>query len=113
MTQRNMLLSTPPYEVEKEIKKLGNNLRIARLSRNLTIKEVAEKIGAGVRSVSDAEKGKVSASVAVYYALLWTYGLLKQANALADPTTDAVGIALSNRNKPKRAKTTKGIDNDF
>lgn len=113
MTQKNMLLSTPPYEVEKEIRKLGDNLRTARLRRGLTIKDVAEKIGTGVRSISDAEKGKVSASVAIYYALLWAYGLLKQTNTLAGPTTDSVGITLSDRNKPKRAKTTKGIDNDF
>jgi len=44
MSARNPLLAAPPYPVEKALKKLGANLRTARLRRNLTIQEVAEKI---------------------------------------------------------------------
>jgi transcriptional regulator with XRE-family HTH domain len=39
---------------------LGGNLRTARLRRDLTINEAAEKIGTGSRAVSDAERGKPS-----------------------------------------------------
>lgn len=39
--------NAPPYPVEQTIKRLGVNLRTARLRRNLTIQDVAEKIGAG------------------------------------------------------------------
>jgi len=60
MTAKNTLVMAPPYPVEQAIKRLGANLRTARLRRNLTIENVAEKIGTEPRAVSDAEKGKVS-----------------------------------------------------
>ena len=70
MTARNQLLTTPPYSVEKALKGLGNNLRMARVRRKLTIEEVAAKIGTGRRAVMDAENGKASTGVGIYAALL-------------------------------------------
>lgn len=43
MAQKNILYETPPYAVENSISLLARNLKIARLRRNLTLKEVAEK----------------------------------------------------------------------
>jgi hypothetical protein len=48
MTAKNTLIQAPPYPVEQAIKRLGANLRTARLRRNLTIEEVGEKIGTGL-----------------------------------------------------------------
>lgn len=45
--RRGHLLSAPPYEVETALKRLGADLRTARLRRNITLAEVAERIGAG------------------------------------------------------------------
>jgi len=45
MARKNTLTTAPPYAVEKALHRLGANLRIARLRRNLTIEDVAEKIG--------------------------------------------------------------------
>ena len=44
MTAKNTLIQAPPYPVEQAIKRLGANLRTARLRRNLTIAAVGEKI---------------------------------------------------------------------
>jgi transcriptional regulator with XRE-family HTH domain len=57
---------------------LGEKLRTARIRRNFTIDEVAQKIGTGRRAVMDAERGKPSSGVGVYVALLWVYDLLSQ-----------------------------------
>ena len=43
MSKKNKLFDAPPYAVETSLRKLGSNLRIARLRRNLTISQVAEK----------------------------------------------------------------------
>lgn len=113
MAARNLLLNAPPYEVEQAITRLGKNLRTARLRRNLTIEQVAEKIGTGPRAVMDAEKGKLSAGIATYTALLWTYDLLKSFSALADPASDSEGLALERLSGRERARTSKELDNDF
>ncbi len=113
MTARNPLLTAPPYPVEQALKRLGANLRTARLRRNLTIKVVAEKIGAGPRAVMDAEKGKPSTSIAVYVALLWVFDLLGPFGEVADPARDAEGQALARSRERSRARIGEGLDDDF
>src|SRR5689334_11199071 len=95
MTAKNTLLTAPPFPVEQALKRLGANLRTARLRRNLTIEEVAQKIGTGPKPVADAEKGKASTGAAVYMALLWAYDLLTPIDAIADPASDREGLSLS------------------
>lgn len=113
MTAKNPLIQAPPYPVEQAIKRLGSNLRTARLRRNLTIEEVAGKIGTGPRAVSDAEKGKVSTGIAVYTALLWAYDLLGAMEELADPVKDEEGLMLARKQERTRARRTEGLDDDF
>ena len=113
MTAKNTLVTAPPYAVERAIGRLGANLRTARLSRNLTIGEVGEKIGTGPRAVSDAEKGKVTTSIAVYMALLWAYDLLSHMSDVADPAQDKEGLALSLSRERARSKDSEELDSDF
>jgi transcriptional regulator with XRE-family HTH domain len=113
MAARNPLLATQPHEVEQALTRLGGNLRLARLRRRLTLHEVANKIGTGVRAVADAEKGKASTGIAVYAALLWVYGLLNEFGTLADPHADVEGTALALAREPQRARASRGLSNDF
>lgn len=113
MTAKNTLTQSPPYAVEQAIKRLGANLRTARLRRNLTIEDVAEKIGTGPRAVSDAEQGKITTSIAVYMALLWAYDLLGATEVLADPSRDVEGLALASRRERARAERPEELDSDF
>lgn len=113
MASQNMLLQAPPYMVKKAIQMLGVNLKKARIRRGLTLKNVAEKIGTGVKAVGDAEKGKISTSIAVFTALLWVYDLIQPMDSLANPLLDKVGLKLSELKSPKRVRAKKEIDNDF
>lgn len=113
MTARNPLLVAPPYPVEEALQKLGADLRTARLRRNLTIAEIAQKIGTGPRAVADAEKGKPSSSIAVYAALLWAFDLLSQLKEAADPGKDETGTMLERSKSRSRSRTSRGLDNDF
>jgi len=113
MTARRMLLKAPPYEIEANLKRLGANLRIARLRRNMTVQEVAKKIGTGTRAVLDAEKGKPSTGIAVYLALLWAFDLLRPFEKLADPNTDETGRLLALSKERSRASRKRRLDNDF
>ena len=113
MSRKNVLTSTPPYAVEQALKRLSVNLRTARLRRNLTIADVAEKIGTGRRAVMEAEKGKGSTSAAVYIALLWAYDLLDQMNHVADPALDEERLVLASTRERARPRTTEELDDDF
>jgi transcriptional regulator with XRE-family HTH domain len=113
MSKRNAIQSAPPVEVDQALKRLGANLRTARVARNLSIEAAAQKIGVGYRAVASAEAGKSSTSVGVYLGLMWAYGLLSQVDELVDPARD--GIALRALRARERAyPTSKGaLDNDF
>ena len=113
MSGKNKLMQAPPYDVETALRHLGANLRTARLRRNLTIAEMAEKIGTGPRAVTDAEKGKVGTGIGTYAALLWVVGLLDQLEAVADPEHDEEGQLLARFKERKRASKVRDLDNDF
>jgi transcriptional regulator with XRE-family HTH domain len=113
MARKNALTGNPPYPVEQAIKRLGANLRRARLRRNLTIENVAEKIGTGRHAVLAAEAGKPSTSIAAYAALLWIYDLLRPMEDLADPATDETGLAMASHRERARAGKPVELDSDF
>jgi transcriptional regulator with XRE-family HTH domain len=99
--------------VERGLARLGQNLRAARLLRNLTIEEVARKIGTGTRSVMQAERGHPGTAMAVYAALLWVYGLLEPLTELADLQRDPVGRAAAERRQRARKSVDRTLSDDF
>jgi transcriptional regulator with XRE-family HTH domain len=109
----NPLREAQPYPVEQALRKIGANLRTARLRRGITIEEAAAKIGTGPRLVADAEHGKPNLSVAVYAALLWLYDLLGPFEDLANPLKDEHGLILASRREATRAHRSRGLNNDF
>ncbi len=109
----NALREAQPYPVERALRKVGDNLRTARLRRGITIEQAAVKIGAGPRLVTDAEHGKPNIDIAVYAALLWLYDLLGPFEELANPLKDEQGLLLASRRAPTRAQKTRGLSNDF
>ena len=113
MTAKNPLTTAPPFAVEQCLKRLGANLRAARLRRNLTIAEVAQKIGAGPRPVAAAEQGKITSAAAVYIALLWAYDLLGPMDDIANPALDREGLASDSARLRARARGTASLDDNF
>ena len=113
MAARNTLSVAPPHAVEAALARLGGDLRTARLRRNLTIDDVAAKIGTGRRAVADAERGKPTTAIAVYAGLLWAYDLLGGREASAAPETDEEGTILARARERTRASRGEALDNDF
>ena len=113
MSRTNQLIQSPPFPVEQTVRQLGENLRIARIRRNMTIAEAAERIGTGPRAVMDAEKGKSSTGIAVYSALLWLYNQLGALAEVGDPSRDKEGLSLMAAKQRQRARKSGGLDNDF
>lgn len=113
MVATNKLQKAPPYPVEQALKRLGESLRTARIRRQMTIEDAAERIGAGARAVRDAEKGKASTGMVVYAGLLWLYDLLEPLEGLADPLKDEEGLSLQAAKERVRARKSGRLANDF
>jgi DNA-binding XRE family transcriptional regulator len=113
MTKNSRITRTPPAAVEDALKRLGRNIRIARVRRKLRIEDVAHRIGASRFTVADLEKGKPSTSAAAYLGALWALGLLDPIADLADPDRDEEGKVLEGARSPKEAPRRRSLDNDF
>lgn len=113
MSRKNRLIEATPHPVEEALKQLGQNLREARIRRNMTIAEAADRIGTGPRAVMDAEKGKPATGMVVYAALLWLYDQLYQLEEVADPYRDEEGRILESGRKRQRVRKLKVLNNDF
>jgi transcriptional regulator with XRE-family HTH domain len=113
MPKANSIIKAPPFEVEASLRQLGANLRTARLARNLSIGDVAAKLGVSSRAVRNAETGKPGTAIGVYLGLMWVYGLISQAEDLADPARDEA-VMRAARARAHAYPTRKGtLDNDF
>ncbi len=113
MSKSNAITKAPPFEVESALRQLGANLRIARLARNLSMDDVAAKLGVGRRAIAFAEAGKPGTAIGVYFGLMWVYGLLSQVQDLADPARDDQ-VMRSARERAHAYPSRKGaLPNDF
>ena len=113
MPNRSAINRTPPAEVEQALKRLGRNLRTARLRRRLRIQDVADRLGVSRLTVAGLEKGKPGASAAAYFGALWSLGLLSEADDLANPDRDEEGRILESARRPMKARLRRRLDNDF
>jgi hypothetical protein len=113
MAKSNAVSQSPPLEVETALKRLGANLRTARLARNLSMDHVAAKLGVGRRAVATAEAGKPSTAVGIYFGLMWVYGLVSQVNDLADPARDDAVLRAMREREHAYPTGKRALDNDF
>ncbi len=113
MSPRSKLTTAPPSAVQEALKRLGNNLRTARLRRNLSHAELAAKLGVDRHVIADAERGKLSTSAGVYVGMLWAMNLLPSLADVADPKNDEEGLALSGLDERERARPARGPSNAF
>lgn len=113
MANTSRITESPPAAVEQALKRLGRNIRTARLRRKLRIEDVADRLGASRYTVADLERGKPGTSIAAYAGALWALGLLDLMSELADPERDEEGKALENARSPTAAPRRKRLNNDF
>lgn len=113
MPNRSTINQTPPAEVEQALRRLGRNLRTARLRRRLRVQDVADRLGVSRLTVAGLERGKPGASAAAYFGALWSLGLLSEADDLANPDRDEEGKILESARRPVQAPRRRRLDNDF
>lgn len=89
-----MAKRTPPTypRARRQIEALGNRLRTARLRRQMTQGQLAERVGVSVPTVAKLEDGDPSTSLATVLRVLSVLGLDSDVDLLA--ANDALGRSL-------------------
>lgn len=86
------------------LNRLGARLREARLRRNWTQAETAEKAGLSDSSVKKVEAGSARITIGAYLSLLDVFGLPTAFNCVLLAGEDTLGEALSRSSLRQRAR---------
>lgn len=99
--------------VAELLQQVGSNIKIARMRRNLTIQELANRIHVDERTISRMEKGDSSINFKNLVTVLITLGIADSVVKLASPDDDEVGKALELQKKPQRVRKIDKLSDDF
>ena len=93
--------SLPPLAAEA-LRKLGENLAIARIRRKESQRLWAQRLGVSIPTLIRMEKGEPAVSIGIYATALWMMGRVQSLAELADPKTDQGALESDVRRALKR-----------
>lgn len=99
--------STFPGPVARTLRKLGHDIRDARLRRRIPVLILAERASIGRATLNRIEKGDPNASMGNYATVLFVLGMLERLADIADSRHDSVGLELEEERLPQRIRLPK------
>lgn len=94
-----------PRKLEQKMQIVGEQIKLARLRRNLSIMQVAERATCSPLTVSRVEKGAPTVAIGIYLRVL--YALQLDGDILCIAKEDTLGKALQDLNLKKRERASK------
>lgn len=94
-----------PWKLEEKLRIVGEQIKLARLRRNLSVAQVAERATCSPLTVSRIEKGTSTVSIGIYLRVL--YALQLEDDILQIAKQDELGrqlqdLALTNRQRASK-----------
>ena len=96
-----------PLPVRRALRKLGRDIRDARLRRRIPMAVVAERASTTRKTVMRIEKGDPGVSTGRLASVLFVLGLSDRLGEVADVRQDAQGLALEEERLPQRVRLKK------
>ena len=94
-----------PRKLEQKMQVVGKQIKLARLRRNLSVAQVAERATCSPLTVSRIEKGTPTVAIGIYLRVL--YALQLDDDILSLAKDDELGRALQDMNLPQRKRASK------
>src|SRR5690349_16158566 len=89
----------------ERLRQLGERLRLARLRRRLSARQVAERSGMALMTLRSLEGGGSAVTIGAYASVMQVLGLDHDLDLLA--TADPVGRSLADARLPRLRRTTR------
>ncbi|MES9830122.1 MAG: hypothetical protein ABW201_17830 [Candidatus Thiodiazotropha sp.] len=93
-----------PIPVRRALRKLGQDIRDARLRRRIPTAVMAERASISRTTLNKIEKGNPGVSLGNYANVLFVLGMAERLGDLADVRTDVVGLELEEERLPQRIR---------
>ena len=87
------------------LKRLGHDVRGARLRRGIAVADLAARAGTSPSSVARLEKGDPGVAIGTLADVLVVLGLVDRLADLIDIRKDDLGLALVNERLPRRGRS--------
>lgn len=93
--------------VRRALRKLGRDIRDARLRRRIPTTLMAERASICRTTLNKIETGEPGVSLGNYATVLFVLGLSERLGEVADIRSDTVGLELEEENLPQRIRRSK------
>ena len=93
-----------PIPVRRAVRKLGQDVRDARLRRRIQTAIMAERASISRTTLNKIEKGDPGVSLGNYAIVLFVLGMAERLGDLVDVKTDTVGLGLEEERLPQRIR---------
>lgn len=104
---RSAVTDILPAKIRRGLKKLGEDIGIARRKRRITVAMMAERVGVAESTYLRAEKGDPKVAFGVYAMVLFVLGFGDAIADLVDARKDDQGLLLDVERVPKRIRPKK------
>ena len=94
-----------PRKLEQKMQIIGEQIKLARLRRNLSVAQVAERATCSPLTISRIEKGAPTVAIGIYLRVL--YALQLDDDILSLAKDDKLGRALQDMNLSPRKRASK------
>jgi len=91
-----------PIPVKNALRKLGSDIRDARLRRRIPVAVMAQRAFISRTTLVKLEKGYPGVAIGTYASVLFALGMIERLRELAEARSDEVGLALEEERLPKR-----------
>lgn len=102
---KNTMGTTLPRKLEQQMALMGEQIKLARLRRNLSIAQVAERATCSPLTVTRIEKGSPTVSIGIYARVL--YALQLDDDLLLIAKKDSLGRTLQDLSIKNRTRASK------
>lgn len=103
-----------PSTVGRELGRIGEGIQTARLRRNMSQQELADRLAVSIHTVRAMEAGKAGTAFGSYLHAIWVLDLIETTSQVADPALDQVGLAYEAADRRRRSSPGTGsLDDDF
>lgn len=92
---------------QKNLEIMGNQIKLARLRRKLSVELVAKRAGVSRASVWAVEKGSPSVAIGIYASVLLAIGMPDELTLIAKD--DVLGRTLQDLDLPVRKRAPKEV----
>ena len=96
-----------PRKLEQKMRTVGGQIRLARLRRNLSVAQVAERATCSPMTIARVEKGTPTVSIGIYLRVL--YALQLDDDILLLAQKDEMGRALQDLSLKHRDRASKKL----